>query len=97
MKNILKYFLTLFLVLIVFLQSNAQEYIVNNVHVISMQNDKVLKDQFIHIKGDKIVGIFPKKDLSKFEKMEKIDGKGAYAFPGLKASPDEIPCYLDAA
>lgn len=91
MKNILKYFLTLFLVLIVFLQSKAQEYIVTNVHVISMRNDKVLKDHFIHIKGDKIVGIFHKKDLGKFEKMEKIDGKGAYAFPGLAEMHSHIP------
>ena len=91
MKNILKYFLTLCLTLLVFFNANAQEYIVTNVHVISMQNDKVLKDQFIHIKGDKIVGVFPKKDLGKFEKVEKIDGKGAYAFPGLAEMHSHIP------
>jgi len=91
MKSIQKYLLTLCLTFLIFFQANAQEYIVTNVHVISMENDKVLKDQFIHIKGDKIAGVFPKKDLGKFEKTEKIDGKGAYAFPGLAEMHSHIP------
>lgn len=91
MENILKYHFTLWLVLIVFIQSKAQEYIVTNVHVLSMENDKVLKDQFIHIKGSMIVGIFSKKETSKFGKIEKIDGKGAYAFPGLAEMHSHIP------
>lgn len=91
MKTILKIFLTIILFVSLFLQTNAQEFVVTNVHVISMENDRVLKDRIIHINEDKIVGVYPIGDLKKFEKIEKIDGKGTYAFPGLAEMHSHIP------
>jgi hypothetical protein len=70
----------------------AQEYIVSNIHIINLENDQVLKNHLIHIKGDKIEAILPMakgKGLAK--SIRRIDGKGAYAFAGLAEMHSHIP------
>lgn len=70
----------------------AQEYVVTNIHVISMENDQVLKNHLIHVKNGKIEGVYSIDRKPKFtKKVTEIDGKGAYAFPGLAEMHSHIP------
>ncbi|WP_194975052.1 amidohydrolase family protein [Aquiflexum lacus] len=75
-----------------FSQVLAQEYVVTNVHIINLENDQILKDHLIHVKGDKIEAIMPMtkaKDLQK--SIQRIDGKGSFAFAGLAEMHSHIP------
>ncbi len=91
-KNLLL-FSTLFLFLFISpLSLFGQEYLIRNIHVISMENDQVLKDHLIHVRDGKIEGVFPaSKNLKFSKKIVEIDGKGSYAFPGLAEMHSHIP------
>ena len=70
----------------------GQEYLFRNIHVISMENDQVLKDHLIHVKDGKIEGVYPANKKPKISKeVVEIDGKGTFAFPGLGEMHSHIP------
>lgn len=70
---------------------NAQDYLFTNVHVLSMLDDQVLKDQAVVVSNGKITKILPASQSSSISGMETIDGKGAYIFPGLAEFHSHIP------
>lgn len=70
---------------------NAQDYLFTNVHVVSMLDDQVLKDQAVVVSNGKITKILPASQSSSLSGMETIDGKGAYIFPGLAEFHSHIP------
>ncbi len=54
-----------------------------NVNVIPMDKERVLQNQTVIVKGDRIVAIGPMNEVDFPAGAEVIDGKGAYMMPGL--------------
>ncbi len=73
----------------------AQEYAITDIHVISMEDDKVLSNHYIHVKNGKIVGVGPMSNTAAIETVNKTSGKGAFAFPGLAEMHSHIPTTED--
>ena len=69
----------------------SQVQLVSNVHVLTMENDEVLKDQAILVENGKIVKILPMSEASSYKGSTVIDGGGAYVFPGLAEFHSHIP------
>jgi hypothetical protein len=67
-----------------FQPSAAQNiFVIDNVHIISMVNDKVEMDKAIIIRDGKLSQVVPKKRLKVPQGAQRIDGKGAFVIPGL--------------
>lgn len=76
----------------------TQEMILSNVHIISMENDKVMKNQAIHVRDGKIIDIVPMAQAaSKFSGKTLSDAKGAYVFPGLAEFHAHLPVAADGS
>ncbi len=76
----------------------AQDLLVTNVHVISMENDQVLKDQAIYISEGKIQKIIPLTARTpRMSADQVIDGNGAYIFPGLAEFHAHLPVASDGS
>jgi hypothetical protein len=73
----------------------AQEYAITNIQVISMEDDKIHRDHYIHVKDGKIVEIGPMSNSARIEGIQKSPGDGAYAFPGLAEMHSHIPITED--
>lgn len=73
----------------------AQEYAITDIHVISMEDDKVLRNHYIHVKNGKIFGVGPMSHTAAIETVNKTSGKGAFAFPGLAEMHSHIPTTED--
>ncbi|WP_304518192.1 amidohydrolase family protein [Cecembia rubra] len=70
----------------------AQEYLVKNVHILTLNNEKVLDNHTIHVKDGKIFNIYPVSGIpSGLKRIQQIDGKGTFAFPGLAEMHSHIP------
>lgn len=71
---------------------NAQEYLVKNIHILTLNNEEVMENQAIHIKDGKIADIYPMSRVpSGLNSINQIDGKGAFAYPGLAEMHSHIP------
>jgi hypothetical protein len=68
----------------------AQEYLVKNVHVLSMASDAVSKEKSIHVIDGKIKSILDANAPTPAH-VEIIDGTGNYIFPGLAEMHSHIP------
>ena len=66
-----------------FNESPRVDYIVEYIHVISMNSHEVLRDSAVVINDDKIIKIIKQSDADKFNAAQRIDGKGRYMMPGL--------------
>jgi hypothetical protein len=86
----LKIWLSLTLVTVVFVSAFSQELIINHVHLVTMQDDRVLKDHAIHVKDGVIVKIAPAGNISAAG-VEVLDGRGMYVFPGLAEFHGHLP------
>ncbi|MBB6328911.1 imidazolonepropionase-like amidohydrolase [Algoriphagus iocasae] len=89
MKKTLVYILICCFVPLV--QVFSQVQLVSNVHVLTMENDEVLKDQAILVENGKIVKILPMSEVGNYKGSTVIDGGGAYVFPGLAEFHSHIP------
>lgn len=70
----------------------AQEYLVKNIHLITLNNEDVIENQAIHVKDGKIHDIYAMSGLSSgLKSIDQIDGNGAFAFPGLAEMHSHIP------
>lgn len=79
MKNVLSYVLLFFLV---FNVHGQEDYLVKNISVISMSNDKVLNNYDVLVKNGLIAEI--RKDISRpSSDIKTIDGTNKYMIPGL--------------
>ena len=57
----------------------SQVQLVSNVHVLTMENDEVLKDQAILVENGEIVKILPMSEVGNYKGSTVIDGGGAYS------------------
>ncbi|SFB00249.1 amidohydrolase family protein [Algoriphagus aquimarinus] len=89
MKKIL--FSFVFLFLLVFSPGFSQSYLISNVNIITMENDKVLKDHSILIVDGKIRKIAPMNEPIDLKVNQVLDGNGSYVYPGLAEFHSHIP------
>lgn len=68
----------------------AQDYILKNVHVLTMDDPNILRSKYIWVSDGKIKAISDKTDTSPPNAIV-IDGKGTYIFPGLAEMHSHIP------
>ena len=80
----LKYF-RLVLVVALFFVSCSEDRITafQNVDLIPMTDEKIIKNQTVLVKGKKIIKIGPANEISIPKNSEIIEGSGAYLMPGL--------------
>lgn len=72
--------------------SEAQEYLLKNVHVITLDDNTALKSQSIHVKGGKIINFYSASGIPEnLDEIETIDGLGGYIYPGLAEMHSHIP------
>ncbi|EKB49049.1 amidohydrolase family protein [Cecembia lonarensis] len=81
-------------ILVFFLSTGlkAQELLVKNVHILTLDDTSVKKDQTIHIKDGLIIDFYPKSNIPVgLRELVSIDGMGGYVFPGLAEMHSHIP------
>ncbi|WP_375580570.1 amidohydrolase family protein [Marivirga tractuosa] len=59
------------------------DLIILNSTIVDVQNNQLLENQFIAIKGDTIFSTGSMKEMSDFDSRESMDLQGRYAMPGL--------------
>jgi len=74
-----------------FFPAFAQSYLISNVHLVTMENDQVKKNQSILVENGKIKQILPASQLVSIPGFIQIEGKGAYVYPGLAEFHSHIP------
>jgi imidazolonepropionase-like amidohydrolase len=73
-------------------KGQAQEFIIRNVQVLDMDKKMFIENQQIHVKNSKILAVISSDEtLPKGQNIQIIDGKGAYAYPGLAEMHSHIP------
>jgi imidazolonepropionase-like amidohydrolase len=73
--------------------ASAQERPVTfvNVNVVPMDSERVLRDQTVVVRGDRIVEIGPAASVKPPEGALRIDGKGKYLMPGMAEMHGHVP------
>ncbi len=93
MKRSIKF--TSILVLLVFssvLISNAQQYLLKNVHVLALNDKTAVENQAIYVKNGKIIDFYAVSSIpSSLAEIEILDGNGGYIYPGLGEMHSHIP------
>ncbi|WP_296700953.1 amidohydrolase family protein [Algoriphagus sp.] len=74
-----------------FLPAFSQSYLISNVHLVTMEDDQVKKNQSILVEDGKIKQVLSASQSVSNSDIEKIDGKGAYVYPGLAEFHSHIP------
>ena len=62
-----------------------------SVHVVPMDSDRVLRDQTVVVRGDRIVSIGPAASASVPPEATRVDGRGKYLMPGLAEMHGHVP------
>lgn len=88
MKHIVLFLVTC---LLSFSYLQAQVQLIQNVHVLSMEDDSILENQAIRVENGKIVEVIPMAKVSNRPNETIIEGNGAYVFPGLAEFHSHIP------
>ncbi|MBT3387860.1 MAG: amidohydrolase family protein [Desulfobacula sp.] len=57
--------------------------IIQNINLVDMTSDKIIKGHSVFIKGDKIIEIKPTESIKIPENSKMINGEGGYLMPGL--------------
>jgi len=63
---------------------SAQDFLVTNVHIVTMDGEELLENHALFVKDgkiDRIIPLTPQTPRMSHENL--IDGQGAYIFPGL--------------
>lgn len=72
-------------------QQAAGEIVFTNVNVLPMDSERVLADQTVVVRGDRIVAIGPAGETAVPGGAQVIDGRGKYLMPGLAEMHGHIP------
>jgi imidazolonepropionase-like amidohydrolase len=73
-------------------KGQAQEYLVVNIQILDMDKKEFVPNQNIHVRNGKIVALIADgKTPPKNPEIQVIDGRGAYAYPGLAEMHSHIP------
>jgi imidazolonepropionase-like amidohydrolase len=64
-------------------QKSEDIIVFQNVNLVPMTNEKIVKGQTVLVKGKRIIEIGPSKRISVPQNTKVIDGTGAYLMPGL--------------
>lgn len=83
-------FLLLFYTTSFWAQKSQADFVFNNVNIVSMTNNKVMKNHSIAIKDGKIIAISNTK-TSKIKAAKSIDLKGKFIMPGLSDAHVHLP------
>lgn len=76
---------------VAWLQSGDREVAFVNVNVVPMDSERVLKEQTVLVRGDRIVEVGPAAAVKVPEKALRVDGAGKYLMPGLAEMHGHIP------
>ena len=77
---------------------SAQDLLITNVHVVTMDSEAVLKNQAVFVSDGKIKSIIPINALTpRMHSEQMIDGKGGYIFPGLAEFHAHLPVANDGS
>jgi hypothetical protein len=70
----------------------SQDYLIKNIHVLTLDDEDVLMNRAIYVKNGKIEEILPMTELKdQFKEVNEIDGSGTFAYPGLAEMHSHIP------
>lgn len=69
----------------------AQDFVLTNVNVVSMENDEVLPNRAVVVSDGRIINILSSTANVKFAPDKIVDGAGGYIFPGLAEFHSHIP------
>ena len=85
MKKILKSLGAIILALgpIISCSNSADMTVFKNVNLVPMTEEKILENQTVLVKGDRIFKIGPSNEVKIPPNARVIDGQGAYLMPGL--------------
>jgi imidazolonepropionase-like amidohydrolase len=76
----------------------AQDFLLTNVQLVSMETGQISKNQALLVTQGKIKAIFPTADLPKsVQEVPRMDGKGAFVFPGLAEFHAHLPVAADGS
>jgi len=76
----------------------AQDLLITNVNIVSMESEKVLINQAVFVSDGKIKSIIPINALTpRMHSEQMIDGKGGYIFPGLAEFHAHLPVANDGS
>lgn len=76
----------------------AQDLLITNVNVVSMESEKALNNQAVFVSNGKIKSIIPINALTpRMHSEQMIDGKGGYVFPGLAEFHAHLPVANDGS
>jgi imidazolonepropionase-like amidohydrolase len=64
-------------------QKSEDIIVFQNVNLVPMTDEKILKNQTVLVKGSRIIEIGPSKTIDEPENSKRIDGTGAFLMPGL--------------
>jgi len=64
-------------------QKSEDIIVIQNVNLAPMTDEKIVKNQDVLVKGNRIIEIGPSKTIAVPENSKRIDGTGAYLMPGL--------------
>ncbi len=64
-------------------QKSEDIIVFENVNLVPMTDDKIVKNQTVLVKGSRIIKIGPSKTIAVPENSKHIDGTGAFLMPGL--------------
>ena len=64
-------------------QKSEDIIVFQNVNLVPMTNEKIVKDQTVLVRGKRIIEIGPSKRIAVPQNARVIDGTGAYLMPGL--------------
>ncbi|MFN5331363.1 MAG: amidohydrolase, partial [Bacteroidota bacterium] len=74
----------------------AQDLVISQVHVVSLETGKILENQTLLVKDGKIESIVPSGNLPKaWQQAAQIEGKGSYVYPGLAEFHAHLPVAAD--
>jgi len=84
MKQSTSFRVVILIILIATGCSNSEEWVAfKSINLIPMTEEKIVADQTVLVKGDRIYGIGKSDQINIPEKAKVVEGNGAYLMPGL--------------
>jgi imidazolonepropionase-like amidohydrolase len=76
----------------------AQDLLLTNVHLVSMETGQLLENHALLLSQGKIKAIYPNANFPKNgQEVQQVDGKGAFVFPGLAEFHAHLPVAADGS
>lgn len=74
----------------------AQPIAIENVHLVTLDDGRVLRDYAVLVEDGRIVALMPMADYTPAEGAQRIDGRGGWLMPGLVDTHVHIEEYMGA-